>query len=445
MKKMLVVFMMLLLFGTVLVGCKEEEKDDSRLDELYDILDSIEDKMLELDQAVAVGKIEREDYDVRIQTLEARSVTIQTQINNVLARLTALENKEPVTSYDPINVFLADEYYLVPGNNFQLFYRSIIQAVNPYNLHIKAVGTVGHNFNRYYEFKPETSHDGKTYPLTIEVRNDSGRLLGTASTKLVVSSRKPSEAKRILTIGASATANGQWLSTGFKQYTNAGGVAHTFIGTVSTNYGGVALKHEGRGGWQWSDFVSGANSPFKSKTGSGISFSEYCLNNGFTGIDELLCQMTYNGVGGSYRTYTMTAEPFKSAKAFVDQFHLEYPDAKVTLMSMYQPSVHSGLGSNYEISSGFGDNYGMFVTMLRYNDMLKTWANLPEYSSFVRYYDVKGQFDSEYNMPKENKKVNNNSTVTEQIGTSMGIHPNSDGYNQMGDAFYRLLMHGWTK
>ncbi len=448
MKKLLVIFIMFFLFGTILIGCKEEE-DNSWLDELYELLDSIEEEMLELDQAVAVGRMERADYDLRIQTLEARSVTIQTQINNVLSRLAALENKEPVASYDEINIFLADEYYLVPGDNFQLFYRSVIQAVNPYNLHIKVVGTPGHSFNRYYEFKPEVSQDGMTYPITIEVRNDSGRLLGSASTKLIVSSLKPSESKRILCIGASATSNGQWISHGYKQYLTAGGTAHTFVGTVSTTYGGTAVKHEGRGGWQWSSFVNGYSSsvpsPFKANSGTGISFSDYCFKNGFTGIDELVCQMTYNGVGGSYRTYSMTAEPFLSAKKLVDQFHLEYPNAKVTLMSMYQPSVHSGLGSYYEINSAFGDSYGMFVTMLRYNDFLKQWADMPEYSSFVRYYDVKGQFDSEYNMPKVNKPVNNTSTTNEQIGSSMGIHPDSNGYLQMGDAFYRLLMHGWTK
>ncbi|HPN61528.1 MAG TPA: hypothetical protein PLO88_05310, partial [Bacilli bacterium] len=59
----------------------------------------------------------------------------------------------------------------------------------------------------------------------------------------------------------------------------------------------------------------------------------------------------------------------------------------------------------------------------------------------MRYVDVKGQFDSEYNMPTSPKPVNTESSITEPIGTSMGMHPNTDGYEQIGDAFYRALCH----
>ena len=43
----------------------------------------------------------------------------------------------PTTSEtNSINVFLADEYELVVNDNFQLFYRGVVQAVNPYNYDI---------------------------------------------------------------------------------------------------------------------------------------------------------------------------------------------------------------------------------------------------------------------------------------------------------------------
>ena len=38
-------------------------------------------------------------------------------------------------------ISLAKYYYLVVGDTFQLFYRSVVQAVDPYGYYIKLTGT----------------------------------------------------------------------------------------------------------------------------------------------------------------------------------------------------------------------------------------------------------------------------------------------------------------
>ncbi len=55
------------------------------------------------------------------------------------------------------------------------------------------------------------------------------------------------------------------------------------------------------------------------------------------------------------------------------------------------------------------------------------------------YFDTKSQFDSEYSYPVELQKVNNRSEIVERLGVN-GLHPSIDGYKQIGDAFYRLLV-----
>ena len=42
-------------------------------------------------------------------------------------------------------------------------------------------------------------------------------------------------------------------------------------------------------------------------------------------------------------------------------------------------------------------------------------------------------------MPSIEKPVNSRSKITERIGTN-GVHPNMEGYLQLGDAFYRALV-----
>ena len=60
------------------------------------------------------------------------------------------------------------------------------------------------------------------------------------------------------------------------------------------------------------------------------------------------------------------------------------------------------------------------------------------YKDFVKYVDVAGQFDTDYNMPASSKPVNNRSEVTEMIGTD-GVHPTETGFYQIADAAFRSL------
>jgi hypothetical protein len=357
-------------------------------------------------------------------------------IKNQDRKLTNDENKT-------IKVFLAETYYLVPGDTFQLFYRSIIQAVNPYGYYIKLTGKVGHAYNRYFEWTPENADNGKTYELQIDICNDNGKIYGSGITKLIVSSPTKASPKNILCIGDSLTANGFWVSYGSNKYKNANGTDINLIGTSKGGYQSNIANYEGHVGWQWSSYLNTTDGPFGSLTGSKISFLDYCNRNSFSGIDELYILMTYNGVGGSFRTFSMDKEPFISAKKLIDQFHFDYPKGKVTLLGIPQPSVNGGLGAYYTLDKEYGDNYGQFVTVLNYNKQLEMFTKLPDYNLFMRYMDVKGQFDSENNMPSVLKPVNLQSSITEPVGTAMGIHPNTNGYLQIGDVFYRALCKDW--
>lgn len=453
--KMKFTFVLLFIFLSVLlVGCNNvDEELTNQVNDLDSQVSDLEAELLSLDQLLSLVEEKLEslnsNFDIhddtlityrnRILALEAEKSVLQDKIRQLETELSSMDSKYA----KEIKVFLADEYHLAPDDNFQLFYRSVIQAVNPYIYHIKLTGLVGHGYNRYYEWKPTAADVGTTQTLKLEVRDENGRLLGSDTTKLIVSSAYSHGPKTVLAMGASITANGVWVQQGASRYQAAGGGVINLIGTVTA--GGV--KHEGRGGWQWKSFVSGYDattpSPFKANSGSGISFIDYCLRNNFPPIDELYIIMTYNGVGGSFRTFDMSSEPFLSAKIFIDQFHKDFPNGKVTLMSVPLPSVHAGLGDYYTINQSFGDNYGQFVTILNYNKQLEDFAKMPEYKTFMRYVDAAAQFDVEYNMPTVSKNVNNQNTTKEQIGSSMGMHPTNNGYKQIGDAFYRALCKPW--
>ena len=412
---------------------------------------SNDDELISLKSALEAMDEQVMGLELKTEELETNLSKDEGVIRGLRDRLTEAEGelkdaKEQLKSLEAatggVVMHLAKQYYLVVGDTFQLFYRSVIQAVNPYGYYIKLTGTVGHQYNRYFEFTPTSAG---SFDLKMEVCDNNGAVYGSATTKLIVSAKTVSAStKNILCVGDSLTAGGYWTKQGYTKYTNAGGKMN-LLGTITSS----GVKHEGIGGWQWMTFVNGDSSkpqasPFKSTSAStAISFKDYCSKNGYSGIDECYILLTWNGIGGRMREFSFADDIGKYAKIFIDQLHADYPNCKITLLGIPCPSVNAGLGAYYTINQSYGDNYAQFVTAQNYNDFLEAWCEDANYSSFMRYVDVKGQFDSEYNMPTEGKKVNTENTTTELVGNAMGMHPTVNGYNQIGDAFYRALMTPW--
>lgn len=443
----LIILVLFLVIGLSACNGSDVTRLEEAINGLQSDKESLEEQMFLLNEALLEVEKDKKNQDSIISAL-------RDQLNAAKEELEEL-NKQIEGLGGGIVVQLADEYQLVVNDNFQLFYRSVIRAVNPYGYYVKLEGTVGHQFNRYYEFKPDAIG---TYDLTVSVCDSNGTVLGSDKTKLVVSTNVVSSSenvsKNVLCIGDSLTSNGVWVSQGIKKYKAAGYSKVNTIGTISATPSSTnqAVKYEGRGGWQWSSYTKGYSdsvaSPFKSASAkNGFSFKDYCTKNGFSGIDEVYILLTWNGIGGYHkvREFSFTDSLFSNAKLLIDTLHEEYPNAKVTLMSIPLPSVNAGLGAYYEIDSSYGDNYAQLCTAMSYNQFVEDWCKMEDYSSFMRYVDVMGQFDSEYNMPTEGKDVNNQNSQDELIGNAMGMHPTDNGYRQIGDVFYRALMKKWDK
>ena len=163
-----------------------------------------------------------------------------------------------------VRIVLADKYDLVVGDTFQMFYRSVIEAPNPYCYSIVAQCAKGKNYPRYFEFTPE---EAGTYPLKISVYDATHTMLGTAETILnVVQPVQTDKKANILCIGASGTANGFWVSEVHRRVTKTDG-APAGIGCPNINFVGNCRRTEpGRnevgfeafGGWSWHRFTTEA-------------------------------------------------------------------------------------------------------------------------------------------------------------------------------------------
>ena len=165
---------------------------------------------------------------------------------------------------DTIRVILADKYDLVVGDTFQLYYKGIIEAPNPYCYSIVATCEKGSNYPRYYEFTPESAGQ---HTLTISVYNASRTLLCKGETILNVVQPKQTDKKvNILCVGASGTANGYWVSEAHRRITKTDGdpkgIACPNIQFVGNCRRPEADRNEvgfeAFGGWTWETFTSEA-------------------------------------------------------------------------------------------------------------------------------------------------------------------------------------------
>ena len=177
---------------------------------------------------------------------------------------------------EKIRIMLPEKYDLVVGDTFQLFYRGVIEAPNPYIYSIVVKCKEGKSFPRYYEYTP--TEPGQ-YKLTLQVVDADFTVLGSGETTLnVVTPKKPEKPLSILCIGASTTQDGHWIAEANRRINGEGGApealgfgeAVNFVGTVHP------AKHpeigcEAYGGWHWGSFLSNKPGAIWAKVRNNLS------------------------------------------------------------------------------------------------------------------------------------------------------------------------------
>lgn len=211
-----------------------------------------------------------------------------TQLASQVASLTvSVANK---ADDEFVNVNLPDTIYAVVGDKLQLFFRGILPYVNPYNYNIVVNCIKGNQYNRYYEYTPVIGDVGTT-TLTIIVKNNSGKILGSKTCNLITKNvvQSPATNKNILSVGDSLTNNGAWSKEAQRRLTGSGGLptgkALTNIAFKGRMNDGGTVGWEGTGGWNWYNYTIQGGLAYKF-TVSGISsipiFGTTYTNNGQT-------------------------------------------------------------------------------------------------------------------------------------------------------------------
>ena len=195
-------------------------------------------------------------YDNQGTTLEAKN------IQDVISELLELANG---TKKSKVALNLPEKYELVVGDTFELFYKGILYANNPYIYNIKVTSSKGQAFSKRYIYTPVASDVG-THTLNISVLDDNDLVLDSSSVQLIVKPKatSPSTEKVVLCVGDSLTTGGIWPSEMYRRLTgtsgNPAGDGIANLKTIGTLTGSNGAKYEGYGGWTFNQYNTNFNS-----------------------------------------------------------------------------------------------------------------------------------------------------------------------------------------
>lgn len=147
----------------------------------------------------------------------------------------------------------------VVGDTLEIFYKGILQTMNPLDYNIIVSASKGNAYKNRWIYTPQ-SGDGN-FNLTISVTDAQNVKLVEKTTLIKVSTIKvsPSTAKNVLCVGDSLTQAGTWVRELDRRLTMTGGTPAGH-GLTNINFIGSKLNedtgYEGYGGWTWQSFNS---------------------------------------------------------------------------------------------------------------------------------------------------------------------------------------------
>lgn len=164
--------------------------------------------------------------------------------------------------------------------------------------------------------------------------------------------------------------------------------------------------------------------------------NDYCGNK----VDYIFILLGINSLYGT-KPFTSVDSVLDSCKNLLRKIHADLPNAKILLSTNHLVSQNGGLGFNYNAQTYFGQ-YDVEVINHLIFAMNKAYYTLETDTEFMQYVEVvntHAQFDADNAFPITTKNVNTRSGETESVGTN-GVHPTNNGYWQIADAEFRVLL-----
>jgi len=369
---------------------------------------------------ISVRKIDNTNFD-------AVPTDVNGSINN-----RSIINNQLIT---PIEICVPEKSIAVVGHEYNIYWANLFKLDNPNNYDFYCTITPSisgaKNYGRFLRLTPASGDIG-THTVSIRIRRkgmDSNYL--AHSIDLIVIADSALSNKKVMFIGDSLTDAGIYPAE--IQFNLSNGDIES-IGTrqdtVTINGTSYTVKHEGRAGWQVSDYVrnaatwkTDAENPFWD--GTAFNFSYYMTQQGFSGVDIVCLNLGTNGVSSD--------KTVPGLEIMIDSIHAYDPNI-IILVSLITPSAsQTGWGYYAGLSSGQTFDIAAFNLRKAYIENFEGKTNLDVTEP---YFNI----DTEYDFTSEEVAASSRNPALMSIQTN-NVHPSVYGYLKIADVYYANLLY----
>jgi lysophospholipase L1-like esterase len=149
-------------------------------------------------------------------------------------------------------ILMPSVIYASEGIETNIYFDNVIFSNLPNDLlAIDITCLKGRQYDKFWRIIPQATDTGTT-EIKIEV-SFAGKILAAKTSMLIITGKNKGSGSsiKVLCIGDSTTAGGQYISIINTDYQSMGSPAMTFLGSR----GSTPNKHEGRGGWKFSQYA----------------------------------------------------------------------------------------------------------------------------------------------------------------------------------------------
>lgn len=183
-----------------------------------------------------------------------------------------------------VTLKLPDEYSLVAGDTFELFYKGIVNAVSPNMYDVEIDCAKGNAYSKRFVWTP-TAADAGSHALEVTLYDMEHNMLDKKTVQLIVKEKatSPASAVNVLYVGDSLAVSGEVPAEMKRRLTGTGGTPAAdglgnieFIGSCKNS--AETVRYEGYGGWTFNSY----NTSYKSTQYMWIT----CAGHGKTEADD---------------------------------------------------------------------------------------------------------------------------------------------------------------
>lgn len=353
---------------------------------------------------------------VQLGMIEKVFVLSDVAINEVLQNYNAV-------AYKYADLALPSTIYGYKGQTLQLYFNNFsAYSIDDVYFDVSfGDGTSrGKQYSDRWEYTPASA---ETFNLTISVYNKSWELLKESSFSVVIKGSTTKNTVNVLVIGDSTVANGIEVSSMVDLDNSDDEFTINFLGTKASSTNSNA-KHEGISGWTANFFVNEASrdagtvlNPFWNSNTGKFDFANYMSENEYTDLDVVFIQLGINDMFGATTSNLSVAlnNYITNINALIENIHSYDKNIKIVLNLIIPCQMDQ---------NKFTEQYGAGQTSwaCRRNTYMANLELLNKYSKtsnvYLSWYN--GAIDAYNNITND-------------------VHPNQDGYKQLGTQMYYYL------